>query len=658
MNKSRHQSKTKSLMNRLILFLLLSCQSLFAQTNLIKDSLLNVLATAKDDSNKVLLLYRIGQETENNNPEEAKAYYRQAKRISERLNYTMGLLKYYSNYTAALRLQARFDSSLTLNKEALRLATDHGNEERIAVVHQNISADYSYLHDIDNAINHLLMALPYYEKDKNDPRLSVLYNQLGTIFNDARMYDKAQLYLRKALNISRVNEDFNGETIALLNLGYLYKKLNRLDSALMFVQESMSIARKDNNDVMLGQSLNYAAAILLAQSKFDSSFKYTKEALVYSEKFADSLSIANNLHPMAIYYFNKKEFKKSEELALKGSGIANANGYTMTQQIYNELLAKLALVKGDLIKYNEYDRLAIELSEKLFNERLQENVLVQDKKYETAKKEAQILLQQADIKQKKTLNYFLGAGIAASLLILLFAYRNYKHRRKLQEQKIADLEKEKLLLATQSLLKGQEEERSRLAKDLHDGLGGLLSGVKLQLGAMKGNLILSEENGRTFNNALGKLDESISEMRRVAHNMMPEALLKLGLQQALQDYCDGLSESQPFKINCEFHALEKRMPPSTEIVVYRIVQELLNNAVKHSGATTILAQVIRQGDSLSITVEDNGKGFDENESDFTKGTGLKNIHSRVDYLKGKLDIKSAPGKGTSIHIDCIINGNG
>ncbi|MBK6283049.1 MAG: sensor histidine kinase [Draconibacterium sp.] len=226
----------------------------------------------------------------------------------------------------------------------------------------------------------------------------------------------------------------------------------------------------------------------------------------------------------------------------------------------------------------------------------------------------------------------------------------------MQEQKITELEKEKLLLATQSILKGQEEERSRMAKDLHDGLGGLLSGVKLQLGAMKGNLILSEEHGRTFNHALSKLDESISEMRRVAHNMMPEALMKLGLQQALQDYCDGLSESQDFKINTEFYGLEKRMESSFEIVIYRIVQELLNNSVKHSGASTILVQVMRQDKNLTITVEDNGKGFDIDP--VLKGAGLINIRSRVDYLKGQLDIKSEPGKGTSVYIDCIIEDNG
>ena len=96
------------------------------------------------------------------------------------------------------------------------------------------------------------------------------------------------------------------------------------------------------------------------------------------------------------------------------------------------------------------------------------------------------------------------------------------------------------------------------------------------------------------------------------------------------------------------------MESSVEIVVYRIVQELLNNAVKHSGAAIILVQVMRHDNNLTITVEDNGKGFNKEEVQLMKGTGLKNIQSRVDYLKGQLDIKSTPGKGTSVHIDCII----
>jgi signal transduction histidine kinase len=135
--------------------------------------------------------------------------------------------------------------------------------------------------------------------------------------------------------------------------------------------------------------------------------------------------------------------------------------------------------------------------------------------------------------------------------------------------------------------------------------------------------------------------------------MMPEALVKLGLQQAIQDYCDGLTESIPTKFKVQIHGLEKRMEESTEIVIYRIVQELLNNIVKHANATEVLVQLMRHDTNLTITIEDNGKGFDISSSE-NKGSGLNNVRSRVDYLKGQMDIQSYPGKGTSIHIDFVI----
>ncbi len=346
--------------------------------------------------------------------------------------------------------------------------------------------------------------------------------------------------------------------------------------------------------------------------------------------------------------------KEAESFLQQGIDLAEKNNLVTFKRTGYELISKFYEATGNHKKALEEYKKYYAANDSLQNADSKKMALDLDKKYETEKKEKQLLLQQTAIRKKNTLNYILIGSITSILLISLFASRAYKQKRKLQQQTITELEKEKLLLATQSIVKGQEDERSRLAKDLHDGLGGLLSGVKLQLGAMKGNLILSEEHGRIFNNALGKLDESISEMRRVAHNMMPEALMKLGLQQALQDYCDGLSASQSFKINGEFYGLEQRMESSVEIVVYRIVQELLNNVVKHSGASIILVQVMKHDQNLTITVEDNGKGFNMEEVLLMNGTGLKNIQSRVDYLKGQLDIKSTPGNGTSVHIDCII----
>ncbi len=647
-------------MNRLLfLLLLLPMQALYAQKDATKDSLLNVLSAAKEDTNKVLTLITTGQYVENNNLEEAKNYYVQAKLLSEKLNYTLGLLKYYSNYTAIMNMQSRFDSSLLLNRQGLQLAIDFGKEERYIVsMQQNLSVSYSYLNDYENALKYLLPSIDYSKKTNNDAMLSTTYDNIGIIYRGTKQYDKALEYHKKALDIARKADNRYTVASVLSNLGSVYTELRKYDSAIVVMNESLLIGKKENYDYIISTLTGNMGNVLIKQGKYDSLNYYCTEGLRLSEKLGDSLSMVNNMYGLALNAFFNKDYTKSRELATTGFAMAQQRNFAEPSHLFADILSELALVKGDLKNYDYYNRLSIEFAEKYFNEQMQKNVQVLDKKFDTEKKEKQLIIQQATIVQKNTLNYILIGSTIALLLISLLTYRTYAQKRKLQERKIAELEKEKLLSATQSLLKGQEDERSRMAKDLHDGLGGMLSGVKLQLGAMKGNLILSEEHGRTFNNALGKLDESISEMRRVAHNMMPEALMKLGLQQALQDYCDGLSQSQPFKINGEFYGLEKRMESSVEIVVYRIVQELLNNAVKHSNATAILVQVMKHDNNLTITVEDNGKGFNKDEVLLMKGTGLKNIQSRVDYLKGQLDIQSTPGKGTSVHIDCIIENNG
>ena len=211
---------------------------------------------------------------------------------------------------------------------------------------------------------------------------------------------------------------------------------------------------------------------------------------------------------------------------------------------------------------------------------------------------------------------------------------------------------EKQLTATEAVLKGEEQERTRLAKDLHDGLGGMLSGIKYSFNAMKGNLIMTPDNHQSFERSMDMLDSSIQEMRRVAHNMMPEALVKFGLDTALNDFCNDINQSGALKVSYLSIGLENvTLEQTTAITIYRIVQELINNTMKHASAKTAIVQVTKTEKQLAVTVEDDGRGFDTTTLTQSKGIGWSNIQHRVDFLKGKLDVDSKPGKGTSVHIE-------
>ena len=248
-------------------------------------------------------------------------------------------------------------------------------------------------------------------------------------------------------------------------------------------------------------------------------------------------------------------------------------------------------------------------------------------KYQVEQKEAQLLLQQNEIKQKNLLNYLLAGAIISILIISFFMFYAFRQRRRLQEQRIRELEREKQLMASEAIIKGQEEERGRLAKDLHDGLGGLLSGVKFSLTNMKSNVFLDADSALVFERSLDMLDHSIAELRRVAHNMMPEVLVRFGLEEAVKSYCESVRQSGIFQVDFQVVGTLQRFDSNKEIIVYRIIQELLNNATKHANATHVLVQLAAHENELSLTVEDNGVGFNTNKLDHDMGSGWA-VYSR------------------------------
>jgi two-component system NarL family sensor kinase len=289
-----------------------------------------------------------------------------------------------------------------------------------------------------------------------------------------------------------------------------------------------------------------------------------------------------------------------------------------------------------------------------------------DAKYSLNEKQAQIdalnkqrEIQQLTLKQRNTMNWALSSLVLVTALTGFLYNRNYRQKKKLlqantllQQQRIQELEKERKLLAARGVLQGQVDERTRLAKDLHDGLGSILSSAKYSFANMKETLLITPPTALAFDRSMGMLDQSITELRRIAHNMMPEALVKLGLDSALRDFCHSVDQSGALHLTYQsFEIEESSISSLTAGAVYRIIQELVNNILKHAHATTALVQLVRKGDTLSVTVEDNGRGFLASILETSDGTGYLNLRNRVEYLNGTIDIQTAPDKGTSVNIE-------
>jgi signal transduction histidine kinase len=242
--------------------------------------------------------------------------------------------------------------------------------------------------------------------------------------------------------------------------------------------------------------------------------------------------------------------------------------------------------------------------------------------------------------------------------LVYFIVKNHKKQEQIarqeadiQKQKWEDAENRRQIELLDSLIKGEETERTRIARDLHDGLGGLLSGVRMSIEALKKELQLAERQGNKLDSALIMLDNATAEMRSVAHNMMPDALQRFGLEKALSDFCFALSSRTAIEIHFSSQQLQLPAGHPVCIPVYRIVQELVNNALKHSQARQIIIQISQNESILLLEIEDNGVGFEPGDIENKKGSGFTNLKNRIQYLKGKLEIRSKPGSGTAFYME-------
>jgi signal transduction histidine kinase len=257
-------------------------------------------------------------------------------------------------------------------------------------------------------------------------------------------------------------------------------------------------------------------------------------------------------------------------------------------------------------------------------------------KYESEKKEMQISELE---KERKLYTLIVAVSVVTVLLVLCLLY----FRQRLNKQKIKQLEQEKQLTASQAVIDGETAERTRLARDLHDGLGGMLSVVKLNLKDMKGYSLIENTDVANFNRAVEMLDKSIVELRRVSHHIMPD--LSSGLKIPLEDFCRSIPEA-----NFRFFGDDTHLDNRLKITVYRCVHELINNAIKHARTTAINVQLMIEGNLISLSVQDDGVGFAPDK--VVKGLGLENIRARVAVYNGKVNIYSSPEKGgTEVSIE-------
>ena len=513
-----------------------------------------------------------------------------------------------------------------------------------------------HLGQLTEAANLIKDAITIYQKLGDRLGEAKGYQAIGNISFQGRQVEEAQNQYRRAIPI--LMEEGKEVDVAMIScsLSRTFIVDNHIDSAFAWNDKAKPIAAKypDNLELnyMVWQNEGdyHARAGRLAEA--DRAFQ---KAMEFAKRMNTGYTLGGLLQVMSFAAFNNGNMEKAVEYAERAKTVIEELGdYPMLQKTY-QLLYTIYEGKGDYKRAYESLDSYITIPDSLFTKESMQQINDLNVKYETSEKEKQIAEQELDITRKnaRLRNLFFGlaaAGLMITLLVVL-----YVQRKKSYQQSLVTLKKEQDISLLKALMTGEEKERNRLARELHDGLGGILAAAQMQISRLPADT--PEMAAGDKQKAAELVSQAASETRRIAHNLLPETLLRFGLDEALREYTQSITDSGLLKIDYQSSGLDQPLEQSVELSIYRIIQELLNNIIKHAGATEALVQVQRPGNLLSITVEDNGKGFAPRD-EAKAGIGLSNIESRISYLNGSIDIRSEQQRGTSVYIEIQLQKNG
>ena len=502
-------------------------------------------------------------------------------------------------------------------------------------------------------------AIPLAKKSGDYELISGLYKAVAIIFMNNNEREKAseyiseaQKYIEKSIKKSPTVAESKMETYIinaenLIELQHFYDAKAILDKAFATL-----IKYPESN---LNDSYFYAEGIYNSkQNKFREARLSFQKGIQSAEKHQNLIALNRLKFAEYEVLFKLKNYEKAkndlEYLLDKTPFIVDKKNY------YNELSKVYNATKNYQKAYYYSNKYNI-VNDSLNNTKFKNEIVELEAKYKKAENEKQINSLQSEnekavlLVNNNRLNSFLFAVLSFLLfLTVLFLWILNKNQKKLSYQKeinhqqeLNALENQQKLSVSNALIEGEEAERKRIARDLHDGLGSMLSGLKIHL------KLAEKGNSESKTDVSELLDNSIKELRNISQNLMPESLVTFSLEHALKDLCLANSNT---KTNIEFQYLIKKssLPKNYEIMIYRIIQELLNNAMKYSKASKILVSCSQNKDVFFITVEDNGIGFEVSENN-KYGMGLRNIKNRVDFMNGKLEIESVLNEGTSAYIE-------
>ncbi|UII30443.1 sensor histidine kinase [Fulvivirga ulvae] len=585
-------------------------------------------------------------------------YADSALQLSKVSEYIPGEARSYYLLGAAYTINGDFDPALSNLNTALQLYDELNDEQGSVGCNKYLGRLYHYSGHRDQALRFYIAALKQAEQI-NSSEVINLTNNIGTVYLDEERYDKAIEYFERCLEMQ---PDKSIKSTILSNIGLVYRKQKDYDQALEYLKRSLKICHEIGDIECELVPLGLATDIYMGLEKDSLALKYSYEIMKRQEKLNLRKALMVTYNRIGLLYMYLQQQDSSIRYFKKSMVIGKETNYSSMHLIH----ANLAFVYRDAKQYEqalEHMLIHVKLKDSLFT--LEKNRITEEllAKYDAEKqlKEIEILqkekeLQEAALERHTLTQNVAIVGAALILIVSVVILINYQQKikaqvllsaktRELNEQKKMELIRENEIKAIKANIEGQEKERERIAQELHDGVAGNLAGIKLTLANFSG-----KEQSPELQKVIRNIDETYHEVRSLSHHLIPPKIRENEFVELIKNYLDDLKRSHAFEVHFGYHpqAELNRLPNQIKTEVYRIIQELMNNIIKHAKADQVDIQLTKLNESLNLMVEDNGVGFDTTAT--SEGIGLNNINSRVKLLEGEINIDTTINRGTIVDI--------
>lgn len=545
----------------------------------------------------------------------------------------------------------KYKLALIEYEKALGLFQELTDSIGIAKCYNNIGLVQMFLNENQDAVVAFYKAIQLNKELNQNVVLVGNYINLASYYKRQSEYGLALQYYSEAKKLIITSDEKSKLALVYLGMGAIlgdseYSNHN-FDSAYFYYSNAIASYNVSNDSINLSLVYNNLGVLASHQQKFDSAIMYYSKSLAYKEALDDItgriisfLNLGNVYKEQGNYGLALSYYNQGSELAIEHDDKVN----------YLDLLTNIIKCKIKLGHLDEASTLFEEytiLSDSIKNKERAEQLKELEVLYETEKIGSDLKDQIKQTQAKTRQSYwFLAIAIGVVLLLIitvLFFVQRQRFQQKIREKELDRLTKEQEIKELNAMMQGQEEERNRIAEDLHDRLGARLSAIKL----------LALSSPQTNPKLTEMLEESIKETREISHNLSTDMLTRFGLENAIAEVVRSINGSSKIEGDFTTTNLDERLPRDIEKSLYYIVLELVNNTIKHSGASSFFIQLTRFENEIDLLYEDDGKGFDFDKVSFN-GMGMKNLKARVESIKGKLNIDTSPGKGLHVMVNVVL----